>query len=817
MFRNYFAAALRNLVRNKLYAAINIVGLAVGFAAALLIALFVRDEFSYDRWLPEHERTYLIYERYAPQDRAPLSVNVTFSDVAKLLPLEFPDIEAVTRLEPTQMKLRHGDVEGAEPNTFWADPNFFDVLRFKAIAGDLATALHHPDGIVLTRAVAHKYFGNDAPIGESIELNGDQTLQVRAVIEDLPSNTHLAVGAIASGLASFSGIARQDAIPLGGKVVKRENDYTYVRLRSAKSIETLSAGMPSFVERHGPQFFADLLDSFFLTLRFVPLAEIHFQAPTMTDRKPPSDIATVIAIMVVGVLILLTAGINFVNLLTARSLRGAVEVGVRKTLGARRVDLIAQYIGAAAIYVALAMLLAGVAAVLLLPSFNGFLDRVIAVDLLHNPSIVLAGIGLTAAMALLAGFYPALVLSSFRPTFALREAVRQVAGGNSLRQALVVLQFTILTGLVLATTVIYRQTVFATSERLRFDNEQVFQITTDCRSALVNEVRTVAGVNAAACSSYAAVQIGRIGTTASVVGDGTNLRPNLRVNPADAEFFDLFGLRFLTGHAYGREPPPSVPDGVARGGPGVVLNETALRMLGLASAESAVGRSLAWKRFLNDDNEMSPQIESPIVGVVSDFSLGTVRDAVEPSLYYYDPQFNAILSVKARGEAVPEVMTAIKDIWRKVGEPAPLDFVFLDQRIQTLYRDIERQGTVFGIFAVVAIFIAGLGLLGLSAFTAESRTKEIGVRKAMGASRIDVLRLVLWQFTKPVLWANVIAWPVAYFVMRRWLEGFAYHIDLSPWMFVGASALALVIALATVIGHALLVARAQPVTALRYE
>ncbi|MHB1205332.1 MAG: ABC transporter permease [Rhodospirillaceae bacterium] len=817
MFRNYLAAALRNLVRNRLYAAINIVGLAVGFTAALLIALFVRDEFSYDKWLPGHERTYLIYERYAQPGRAPISINVTFSDVAKLLPPEFPDIETVTRLESANLKLRHGDVEAAEGNTFWADPNFFDVLPFKAIAGDLKTALRQPDGVVLTRTLARKYFGRDTPIGESLELDRKHVLQVRAVIEDLPSNTHLAIGAIASGLAPFSGIARQDANATGGKVVQGENDYTYVRLRSGASIQALRAGMPSFVERHGQQLFADVLDPSLLTFSFVPLAEIHFHAPSVTDRKPPSDMGAVVAIMAVGALILFIAGINFINLMTARSLRGAVEVGVRKALGARRVDLIVQFIGGAAIHVALSMLLAGIAAALLLPSFNGFLDRMIAVDLLRNPGIILAGLVLTAVVALLAGFYPSLVLSSFRPAFALRDAGRQGAGASPLRQILVVLQFAILTGLVLATTVIYRQTAFATRERLRFGNAQVLQIATDCRAAFADEVRQIAGVDAAACSSASALQYGRVGTEASVVGDRATLHPNLRVNPANPEFFDLFGLRFLAGHAYAPEALSSAPDETAKRGPAVVLNETALRALGFPSAEAAVGRILAWKRFLNGFNEMSPQIESPIVGVVSDFSLGTVRDAIEPSLYYYEPQFNVALNVKIRDGAVPEVMKAVADLWRRGGERAPLDFIFLDQRIQELYRDIQRQGAVFGVFAVVAIFIAGLGLLGLSAFTAESRTKEIGIRKAMGASRTDVLRLVLWQFTKPVLWANLIAWPVAYFIMRRWLESFAYHIDLSPWMFLAASALALVIAVLTVSGHALLVARSQPVKALRYE
>jgi len=815
MFRNYLAAALRNITKNRLYAVINIVGLSVGFVAALLIALYVRDELSYDAWFSNSERTHLVYVKYAPPGRTPLLASVMVSDAAKWIEAELPDVEATTRLIGAGgLHLRRDDVEAVEHDTFWADPNVFDVLPLKAIAGDLSSALDAPDGIVLTRSLARKYFGTDAPIGETIQVNREHVMQVRAVIEDLPSNTHLSFKAFGSGLASFSRIAEDDAVPYNGGRGKSEDAFTYVRLGAGAALAPLQQELNTLFDRHPPVGIAS--SPIEITYTLVPLRDIHFHEPTLSDRKVPNSMGVIWAMVGVGSLILFAAGVNFVNLMTARSMRGAMEVGVRKALGAKRRDLIVQFIGGALMYVIFAMAVAGVAAASLLPLFNGFLARAIAIDFWRSPELVFSGLVVAGVFGVLAGLYPALVLSRHRPAFAIRSAIASDPRAHLIRQVLVVLQFAILIGLVVATTVIYRQTQFAIGERLRFANAQAVMLTSECTPSLVNELRKIDGVLKTACSSAFAVQRGRLGTSAVIEG-GPGTRINLRVSPADSDFFDFFGVEVLAGKVY--TPSAFVADnpGQATQGPAVVINRTALGVFGFSTPGDAVGRSINWQRFFNMKGEQSPRIDSPIVGVVEDFSLGSVRDAIEPALYYFEPQFSQVVNVMVRGDAVPEVAAAIGDVWKRVGPGEPMELTFLDRLIQELYADMERQSYMFTVFAAVAVFIACLGLLGLSAFTAEQRTKEIGIRKSMGATRRDILRLILWQFAKPVLWANLIAWPVAYFVMRRWLEGFAYHIDLSPWMFLAASAAALLIAVATVIGHALLVARAQPVTALRYE
>ena len=807
MFRNYLAAALRNLVRNKLYAGINIIGLAVGFAAALLIALFVRDEFSYDKWIPGHERTYLLYGTFIIPERESMSVNVTNSDIAGWMKTELSSVADVTRMQRAGFSLRKGDVEGVESASYWADPNIFKILPLAAIAGDLPAALRRADGIVLTRTTARKYFGTDTPIGETIEVNRRQVMEVSAVIEDLPSNTHLAVEAIASGLASFSSLTEADNMPVGRP--KGENTYTYLSLKPGASVENLRAELSELVTRHKDQ----LARNVNLVLDPIRLSEIHFQPPYLSDMRTPSDRNGVFGMVAVGILVVVVASINFVNLMTARSMRSGLEVGVRKVLGAFRRDLIVQFLGVSLLYVFFSLIVAIGLASVVLPSFNAFLGRTLSTDFWNEPTFGAGGLILTLLVGLLAGLYPAFVLSSFTPAVALRAATNRGHSSSRIRQILVILQFAILIGLVVTTGVIYRQTIYATEERLRFEGAQIVQLATNCGTAFKDKVRAIPGVQETTCASGSALNTARFGTNITLQNGSIT---NFRMNPVDPNFFEFFDLPLLAGRMFSAEAPPtSSPEG-GQYTPSIVINETAMRLLGFSSADAAIGHVISWQRFMAAF-QLSPMLESPIVGVVPDFALASVRNAIEPALYYYDPAMTQVLSLKISGRATPEILTAIERLWKEAGDPRPLRLTFLDQRIQGLYRDIRRQATVFGIFATVALFIAALGLFGLSAFTAEQRTKEIGVRKALGASKADVLRLLLWQFAKPVLWANLIAWPAAYFIMQRWLEGFAYHIDLSPWIFLAASALALIIAVLTVVGHALLVARAQPVTALRYE
>jgi putative ABC transport system permease protein len=491
--------------------------------------------------------------------------------------------------------------------------------------------------------------------------------------------------------------------------------------------------------------------------------------------------------------------------------RRAVEVGIRKVSGATRRQLAVQFLGESALYVATGLLLASIAVVLLLPAFNAALQRnSIAFSFWQQPGFAASVAGIGLCISLLAGLYPALVLPSFMPAMVLKSGPTHSVGSIVVRRTLVVFQFAILIGLVLFTLVVYRQSSFAFEQRLRLNSDQVLLIRTSCAAAFKDEVSRLPGVNAVTCSSADALNYEWTGWYLKR-SDGNSLLVDLA--PVDPGFFNFYGLRPLAGRLFdSTSDSPSTRR--------LILNETAVRQLGFKSAQDAAGKTVRCQDFPEFDcsSQLSwPGGQGEITGVVPDFAVDAVHDSVHPVTYIFFPREFQFLSVKLSGAQTPETLRSIDRLWKEFGEPEAVVRTFLDQRIQEIYLDITRQSQFFTAFSGVAVFIACLGLFGLSAFAAETRTKEIGIRKSMGATRRDILGLLLWQFTKPVLLGNLIAWPTAFYFMRRWLQGFAYHIDLAPWMFLAASGMALIIALATVIGHALLVALAQPVTALRYE
>jgi len=815
MLRNYLATALRNLVRNPFYAAINIVGLAVACAAAVLIALFVRDEVTYNEWIPGHERTFLVYSRVELPSQTPMASSSTFSDVAAWLSLDFPEVDAATRVVNIPFNLRRGALESAEQGA-WVDPNFFDVIPFPAIAGDISAALKRPDGLVLTRSVARKYFGRDDPVGETLELDRVHPMQVMAVIEDLPSNTTITRTIFASSLASFSKMAEDSAATFSATAVQSENYSVYVRLKTDEAVTAVREGLVSFPARHLPSNVSGFDYSKLYSFALIPLADIHLLSPQRFAMTPTPDLATVGAAAVIGVVLVLVAVINFVNLVTARAVRRAVEVGVRKATGAFRHDLLLQFIGETFVYVAFSAMVGLTMAHAGLPFLNSFMVREIAFASLAAPAFIVSFAAALLLTALIAGFYPAFILSSFRPAVALKKNASGSGTLGWLRQSLVALQFAVLIGLLLGTAVLYRQIEFASRERMRVPGDHSLIIAGACEQAAFRaRLATLPGVRAAACSDGSSLYYGRTGT-ALQQPDGTII--SIRSGSVEPGFLELYGLQPTAGRFPGRDrPSDTLAVGEDARNPPIVINETAARKLGFARPADAVGQFVSWVRVLDYSGRMGATLPSEIIGVAPDFALRSVRQEVEPTFYFSNPGWYSYASVRLEGAALPETLAAIDRAWLETGAARPITRLFVDQRMQQLYADITRSSAMLAVFAGITVLISCFGLLGLSALVAERRTKEIGIRKAMGAGKVDLLRLLLWEFTKPVLWANLIAWPVAYFVMRRWLEGFAYHFDLSPWMFLAASAAALLIAVATVIGHALLVARAQPVTALRYE
>jgi len=817
MLRNYLSTALSNMERNGFYAGMTVAGLAIGFAAALLIGLFVRDEYSYDRFIPGHEQVYRISLTILRPGEKPRVLDVTPAFVASALKLEFPQIQSAARLSGAGVTttVRRGDFAANEANLSWADPDFFRIMPMPAIAGDLSTALDGPDGVVITRTIARKYFGRDAPVGETLQI-GDRPMRVTAVLADLPSQTQFAGEIFAAGRSPESEITRAEKVDTPGNTVVA----TFFRLRPGASIGDVEKGLADFASRHfPPDSPAGGLAKRELVIHPIPLTDIHLHPSDIGAYKPAGDKTIVAGIAAIGVLIVLVAAINFVTLMTARAARRAVEVGVRKATGATRGDLITQFMGEAFIYVLLSTVLATAVAELLLPGFNALLQRRIAFDYWRDPVLAGAVIAAMLTVALLAGVYPALVLSAFRPSAVLKGGLVQNITSGRVRQALVILQFAMLIGLVLFAATIARQTVYSLNEGMRLDKDQVLAVVSEpCTEALRDAMRAVQGVRKGACASAMALGMADIQDNASV----DNRHRLVYVAPVDFGFFDVYGVKPIAGRLQDSGRPADGYMAGAGTNPPVVINETAVRKLGFTSPAAAIGHTVIWHLHTDLDTAFGNDRAQPsqIIGVVPDFTFASMRNPVHPTLYMVGPKvayYSLVLNLKLDGRHIPETLQGIDRVWKKLAPGQPEQRVFVSLFTMRLYIDTIVQAAVIAIAAVVALTIAALGLFGLSAYTTERRTKEIGVRKAMGASSGDILRLLLWQFTQPVLWANLVAWPVSFLVLRWWLQGFAYHVDMAPWTFVAAGAGALVIAWATVFTHALRVSRAKPVRALRYE
>jgi putative ABC transport system permease protein len=831
VFKNYLAAALRNLLRNRIHAAINLFGLSLGFAAALLIALYVRDELSYDRFFPGHNDVYLVTETKDYTNRSLPVERWDFSspDLAAKLSTQFPQIttiaRAMTSYDPPH--IRHDQVEAEETDFLWVDPSFFRVMPLKSLAGDAQTALVAPDSVVLTRTAARKYFGRDIPLGELLEVNPamgidaakvsaafntPHAMRVTAVIEDLPPNSYVKGEVFGSSLAAYSKFALYDLTQDQGPF--RMNAYTFIRLRPGAPVRQMRQELSAFAAHDAPVY----PPGFTVGLHLTPLDDLHLSPPGESPISPRGDRSHLIALVAIGLLIIISASFNFVSLMTARAAQRAIETGVRKASGALRSQLIIQFLGEAIIYVALAMAVAVALSEALLPRVNSVLKQRIAFDYLGDPVLLCSLLLITILLGLLAGAYPAFFLSAYRPAAVLKGTLAQGVSGGIVRRSLVTLQFAIMIGLGVTTVTIWRQTMFSLDNQLRVDGSSILLIDDACDpsgGAFQDRVATLSGVAAVACANEAALYDGGMIVSARVQGGA---EVPMVSGAVDYNALQFYGLQPLAGRFFDRDHGDDgrLVEGETTGNPSIVINETAMRKLGFSFPAQAVGQIVTWNR-----RRWSPKPNpgtlgpSEIIGVSPDFGLDTRRN-VYPQILYVDPISFSVLSVRLTGSQIPETLTAINAAWSQT-KHTRIHQRFLSQRLQDIYSDVILQRMAVGLSTALAGVIGVLGLLGLSAYSAAQRTKEIGIRKAMGASRLDILRFFVWQFARPVLCANLIAWPCAYFLMRHWLDGFGHHVSLSPLTFLAAGASALLVALATVLGHALTVARAKPVHALRYE
>ena len=833
MLRHYLIAALRNMAANRLLTAIAVFGLAIGIAAAILTGLVIRNQLSFDHFIPGHERTYVGVSMLTVPGSAPNPPDLqTLWPFAPLINSNIPEVEDTARLIPHRSQLRRGPVTASD-TIYFADPNLFDVLPLPALRGDLHTALSRPDTVVMTRSAARKYFGRDDALGEAVTIEG-RPMFLTAVIADLPANeTELETGIFASARTPL--LSEMYRKPGAFKNMDELNDalpvHTYVRFKAGADEAATRSRIAALVKGVWPKI--DIPYNYEMPL--VRLDRLQFFEPLH-----PGVRARLWMVAAIGLLVLFIATANFINLSVAGSARREKEVGVRKVSGAARRHLIAQFLGEALLAVSLAACLALAFSELLMPVVNAFLQSGGALTWWNDPVFVLALLAGIAVLAVVAGSYPAFLLSSFQPASSLKGWTKQTEAAGAIRSILVILQFSILICLVIAAGVVWQQRSYATADRLRVNGDEILlvgmpapnvtpverMLSGGCtRQSFRDEVRNLPGVRDAVCSHAVFFD--------SESDVYVRLHGKQTAQPLIATQFSIFAF-------YGFKPvagtiPPDRTQTSFSAGP-VVINQAAVKRFGFASPAAAIGQSLSMITDLD-----KPPVTVLIAAVVPDFSLHSVDTAIPPTIYSQgtdpsgllrlnlndkqdlraaiDQLFTAttLLHLKLDGRRIPETLAAIDRLWTASGGQGQTPRLFLSQRMQALYLTMMREAQLFAGFAGLALFLACMGLFGIAISTAERRTKEIGVRKAMGAGNGDIVRLLLWQFAKPVLWANLLAWPIAFWLMQGWLSQFVYHIALTLWFFLGASLLAVAIAVATVLTHAILTARAVPALALRYE
>lgn len=824
MFRNYLVAAWRSARRDLAYAVLNVLGLALGFSVVILIWLFVLDELSYNSFLPGYRDVYVMKLTVAEAGQRPVTMEGTPERMAAELKLDFPEIAGVTRTRTQSVGLRHGTVEAVE-NVTWADPSFFSVLGYPLLRGDPTLALAQPDSMVLTRTLALKYFGTLDCLGQTLEVDHVHPVRITAVAEDPPTNTTQRFSALLSGKTAWGKLAIADATPPVPGQLSLAGE-TYVRLRPGITPGALEARFPAFTRMHypDPDGPGGLFDSLFMH----SLKDVHLHPYNPDTNETEVRLQTLYAIAATGLLILLLAGINFVNLVTARSTRRAVEVGLRKGLGATRGQLVVQFIGEALLYALVGLMLGIALAETFLPTLNAFLGRQISFNLMRDPLLMVVPLGVAILFGIAAGFYPAMILSRLPPAQALKARAGTLLGGGRLRLCLVVCQFASTIAVVTATIVIQSQISYATSRALGFDktllltidlNGMPGHVTPDGLSkrdagpleALRTRLTAVPGVQAMAATFTLPPWFNflRMDYVRPARGDVQTV--NFTMQPVDYGYFGVYRVPLVAGRDFSRD---FVDDRISGDDKSrvsaAIINITALRALGFADASAAIGQEI------RTTDPTTPR-RHRIIGVAPDFPLDSVRDPVPPSIFIVDPDLHNVLTVRLSGVNLPETLRNIDAVWHDFVPNRPINRVFLDDRLAVLYVDITHEGQVFAGFALVSVAIGCLGLVGLSAYAAERRAKEIGVRKAHGATVVNVTRLLVWQFTRPVLLANVLAAPIAWWSMRHWLDGFAYRVDLGPVPFLLAGIGAVAIAVATTAASAINGARVSPAKALRYE
>ena len=836
LWGSYTRAAWRSLAKHRSYTLINVAGLSLGLAASLVILLHVRYELSYDAWLPGAERAFVLQQWVLPSDNPNVvpGVNPMTSYVSGERLRQFPQLDRVVYVGNGQPVVLHNGEATTSEHFVYVNGPLFDILQIPFLRGDRATALSAPGRLVLTRSEAIRRFGTIDALGRTLTLvsAGVATdYRVTGVVEDVPRSSHLALSIVAR--ADFASLYGAENPFLTEWMPK--NGWVYARLRPGADVGEIARQMPAWERRNIPDQLSggqrsnpgDNVD-----WRLANVRDVHLGPADGGGMRPGNDRATVAAMALIGLLILAMAIVNFVNLATARAGQRAREVALRKVLGASRRQLIVQFLGEGLLMAAVAMVLALAMVEAALPWVNAFLDADMRLTWLGADGILAPALLLTLVAGGLGGLYPAFHLSRFQPARVLKanRSSADTEGSGRLRNLLVVAQFAVSIGLIICTAIIYLQTEHARTADSGYRRDGLLQVGQMSRAALqprletlLREIRSQPGVVSVGRSTIGVDTWGMENMVVTAPGASDSVE--FELYRVDAGFFPTLGIRRLAGRTFfpglamddstieGNPPDDAAVAAMARRGYNVVLNRLAAQRLGFADPRRAVGVTL-----LGDDGDVAANGRTPltIVGVVENSRFRSIREPVAPMMFVQDRYQPSWLLVRYNG--VPrDVLGRVERVWKRIAPDIPFEARFADDIVRELYAPEAARARIFAAFSMLAVVIGCLGLFGLAAFTAERRTREIGIRKVLGARTRDIVRLLVWQFGRLVLVANLIAWPVAWWAMRDWLNGFDLRVPLDPWLFVGAGALALAVAVATVMSHALRVARTHPIHALRYE
>jgi len=811
MFKNYLKIAFRNLIRKKFYSAINIFGLAIGIACSFLIFLFIQSELSYDKHYKNADNIYRLGVEYNMGGKIDRYCNIP-RPIGPNLKAMYPEILEYTRLCGVNGLTTHKAIIEFEGNKFScdkifaADSTFFQVFSNEFIAGNPKDALVQPNSIVLAESYAKSIFGNQEPLGKTILIDNEYEMNVVAIIKDIPGKTHMEYEAIVPWNVVYR--EGEENVWYGWHV------YTYVKFPDNYDIAEFEAKFPEFYEKYMLETFERSDGTCKIILQ--PLKSIHLTSNLTWEAYPNGNIMNIYIFSIIAVFLLIIACINYMNLATARSAYRGREVGLRKVFGSYRSSLIWQFITESIIISILATIVAISLAELILPLFNNLLINPVDINFIKNPMHIFGLLGLAIFIGFFSGTYPAFYLSAFVPIRVIKGNLNKSNKGTSLRKILIVIQFSISIALIIGTLIVLQQIDFVKNKDLGFNKENIMVISiqdtlVEKQIPIIKEEFLSNPDITAIATSYNLPGIELNHTTLSVENDEGGFDPvGCQFMQINYDFVDLLNMKINKGRNFDRTMDRTVSAGM-------LVNEAAVRKFGWK--DNVLEKGIDFGQDSDGNN-----IKLNVLGVIKDFHVGSLHSLIQPIAVFLipdegDPIYRSHkrLFIKLKNENILETVEHIRNEWSRIDPNNTIDYVFLDEKFDELYKAEEKLINLFSYFSFITVFIACLGLLGLASFTAEQRTKEIGIRKVLGASVSNIIILLSKEFTKWVLISNIIAWPIAFYAMNKWLQNFAYRIHIGLGVFILSGVIAMLIAIFTVSYQAFKAANSNPVEALKYE